>query len=192
MSGGRGFLGLTASGTWGLVIAVAGLAGLAAAAAAPYAVRSSFAPQIAESDELLSLIESKVSHARSQGEGGLTPGPRADAVFVKGATPGMAVADLQRIVSSIAAANGMAVDRMQPIATDAKPGLGVLRMNVDAVGNIESLRGYLHALETSVPLIFVSEAHVAPDTAATGQGLPSDRLVVSLQVEAYSWWDQTP
>lgn len=67
-------------------------------------------------------------------------------------------------------------------------------MEVEASGSIESLRGYLLAIETGQPLIFVNSAKISAAEFQTENAaeLPSSKLAVALQLEAYGWWEAAP
>ena len=177
----KGFAGLT------ILLATALLMG--AAAAAPYYWMAAMAPEVKEAGDTLAFLESKMGDTKV---GGPSVRINADAVYVKGATPGLAGAELQRIVANLAQTSGMALDKMEVLASEERDGATVLRLDVETAGNIESLRTYLHSIETSAPLIFVREAHVGVaqqdgDAAVT---LPSERLTVGLQLEALAWWSK--
>ena len=68
-------------------------------------------------------------------------------------TPGLALAALRRLVGGVAQENGLVLQRVQPLQSEDRDGLSVLRMEVETTGRLESLRGYLLALETGLPLI---------------------------------------
>jgi hypothetical protein len=138
---------------------------------------------------MLALIESKTRNAQSSKRAVLA---NADAVFVKGATPGLASAELQGVLAGLAQDSGMALDKMEARPPESRDGATVLRLEVAATGSIEALRSYLHAIETRVPMIFVTEAHIAPDQAEREeQGrLPSERLTVNLELEALAWLEK--
>ena len=83
----------------------------------------------------------------------------------------------------------MVIERTRPLPTDIRQGLASLRMEVNTSGSIEDLIGYLHAIETGAPLIFVNQVHIAPGQHAA-DGEPSDNLSVRLEVEAFAWWEK--
>ncbi|NJM30848.1 MAG: hypothetical protein HC855_12780 [Rhizobiales bacterium] len=100
-------------------------------------------------------------------------------MFVTGATPGLGLAELQRRIGEVAAQSGMKVARAQPLVSDQEAG-SALRMDVEMTGNIGALRGFLLALETGLPVIFVREARIA--------AAPEGSLVVALQIESHGTW----
>ena len=185
---------LSAKGRWGLVLIVMGVIALAAAAIVPFAWRESLAAEIVEKRVELRFIEGRLKAAKGGVKVRLTAADNIDPLFVAGTTPGLALAGLQDFVGKLASDNGMAVERLQPLQADNEGGLAVLRMEVEAAGSIESVRNYLLALEAGQPLIFVNRARIAaPEgAAAESAALPSEKLSVALQLEAYGWWEATP
>ncbi len=177
---------MTRRGITGLGVLVLSVAAMVVVAAAPFAWTASLAPSIAEQGDMLALLERKVSGSGK----GLRPLPiDADAVYVKGTTPGLAGAELQRVVAELAQTSGMKLEKMEVLPAEERDGATVLRLDVDTVGPIMALRSYLHAIETGAPLIFVREAHIGVDGQDNESTtvLPSERLTVSLQLEAVAW-----
>ena len=194
MTGRNRMMTLSRHGIFGLLLMLAGLVFLAAAAAAPFMWRQSMQASLEDEARLMQLIESKLKAADSARKPSTVTAENADRAFVAGATAGLATANLQRIMSDLAASNGMQVEKVQPLPAEEKNGLAALRLEIETTGTIESLRGFLHAIETGTPLIFVKEAHVASDNNASKDmaQLPAEKLTVSLQVESYSWWGTKP
>jgi hypothetical protein len=187
-------LKLSSRGFWGLAILLLGLAGLSAAAAAPFLWRPALAVRLDDGQRLMQLIESKLAQAEANRKPLLVTAANAGEAYVTGETAGLATASLQRIMVDLANANDMRVEKVQPLPADAKDGLARLRLEIETTGSLESLRGYLMAIETGTPLLFVKEAHVTTSASPGGDSsqLPSEALTVSLQVEAYSWWGAAP
>jgi len=94
---------------------------------------------------------------------------------------------LQRLMVDTAEKHGMLVERTRPLPADNRQGVAALRMEVNASGSIEALRGYLHGIETGAPLIFVNQVHISAGPAAA-DGDTSDNLSVRLEVEGFAWW----
>lgn len=181
---------LSRQGIWGFVILGAALVVMAAIATLPYVWLAVSEPAYAETRTELRFLQGKLKNSKTVQQAGLTAADNIDPLFVAGDTPGLATAGLQSIVAQIAGENGMVVERTQPLQTDNTDGAGILRMEVEASGSIENLRGYLLALESNMPLIFVNQAKVSPSQSTDNiESLPSDRLTVSLQLEAYGWWE---
>ena len=156
-----------------------GLALVITAAAAPYFGIASAQQQIAERANELRFLEKKLGAAHKSR---LAIGATDDfaPMFVAGTTPGLGLAELQRRIGEVAAQSGMTVARAQPLVSDQEAG-SVLRMDVEMTGNIEALRGFLLALETGLPVIFVREAKIA--------AAPEGSLVVALQIESHGTWE---
>lgn len=184
---------LSARGRWGLVLLVVGIVALAAAAIVPFLWQQSVLAQIDEKRVEMRFIEKRLEAAKGGAKVRLTATDDIDPLFVAGTTPGLALAGLQDFVGKLASDNGMAVERLQPLQADNAGGLAVLRMEVEATGSIESVRNYLLAIEAGQPLIFVNRVQIAAPEGAAGESgvLPSERLSVALQLEAYGWWEAT-
>lgn len=194
MSGAQNKRRLSAKGRWGLVLVVTGLLALSAASVLPFVWTASLAAELIEKRNELGFMESRLKAAKGGVKVRLTAGDNIEPLFVAGTTPGLALAGLQGFLGKLASDNGMAVERLQPLQAEHQGGLAVLRMEVEAMGSIESVRNYLLAIEAGQPLIFVNRIRIAaPEGAAEASGaLPSERLSVALQLEAYGWWEAQP
>jgi Type II secretion system (T2SS), protein M subtype b len=182
--------GLSSRGMWGLIILISAVVVMAAIAALPFYWHSANSAALAEAQAELRFIEARLKSANRNSPAGLTIADNIDQIFIQSTTSGLGQASLQQILGRIADENRMVVERAQPLDSERHGNLAVLRLEIEASGSIEGLRGYLHAIETGQPFIFVNRAKIsAPET---GEGNPSDRLTVALQVEAYSWWDSEP
>ncbi len=182
---------LSKAGAMGLAIVIGAIVLFAFAASLPFFWHAAVAAQLSESRDLLMLIEAKTRNAASRKGATLTSADDIALVFAAGGTSGLALAELQRLAGAMAELNGLVLERTQPLPTEEKDGLAILRMEVETSGSIEGLRGYLHAIETGTPLIFVRRAHISTGAAESdsGQGLPSERLSARLELEAFAWWE---
>ncbi len=182
---------LSRAGAMGLAMAAGAVVLLAIAASLPYFWHSAIVAQLSESRELLTLIESKSRTAANRKGAVLTPADDIAPLFVTGGTAGLALAELQRLAGTLAEQNGLVVERTQPLPAEEKNGAATLRLEIETSGSIEGLRGFLHGLETGTPLIFVRSAHISAGSAEADAGgsLPSERLSVRLELEAYGWWE---
>lgn len=182
---------LSRAGAAGLAMVIGAIVLLGLAASLPYFWHTAVAAQLSESRELLTLIEAKTRNAASHEGAALTSAGDIAPIFVAGSTSGLALAELQRLAGAVADHNGLVVERTQPLPTEEKDGHAILRMEVETSGSIEGLRGFLHAIETGTPLIFVRRAHISsgPAESQSGQSLPSERLSARLELEAFGWWE---
>jgi len=187
-------IALSKAGAMGLAMAIGAVVLMAVAASLPYFWHSAIAAQLSESRDLLALIETKSRAAASRKGAALTAADDIAPLFVTGGTAGLALAELQRLAGAMAEQNGLVVERTQPLPTEEKDGAATLRLEIETSGSIEGLRGFLHGLETGTPLIFVRSAHISagPVEADAGPSLPSERLSVRLELEAYGWWEASP
>jgi hypothetical protein len=182
---------LSRAGVMGLAMVIGAVVLLGVAASLPYFWRAAVAAQLSESRDLLTLIEAKTRNAADRKGAALTPADDIAPVFVAGSTSGLGLAELQRLAGAVAEQNGLVVERTQPLPAEEKDGHASLRMEVETSGSIEGLRGFLHAIETGTPLIFVRSAHISSGAAESesGQSLPSERLSARLELEAFAWWE---
>lgn len=185
---------LSPKGRWGLALLTGIFLALTGAAILPYVWIASLAAELQEKRAELRFMESRLQAAKGGVKVRLTAADNIDPLFVAGTTQGLALAGLQGFLGKLASDNGMAVERLQPLQAEYQGGLAVLRMEVEAAGSIENLRNYLLAVETGQPLIFVNRVRIsAPEGASQDNGgLPSERLDVALQLEAYGWWEAQP
>jgi hypothetical protein len=172
-------IGFSPQAAWGVAILAIGLIASVAAAAAPYFGIASTQQQIAERANELRFLENKLG-AAPKSRLAISANDDFAPMFVAGTTPGLGLAELQRRIGDVAAESGMTVARAQPLASGQDEG-SALRMDVEMTGSIQSLRDFLIALETGLPVIFVREAKVA--------AAPEGSLVVALQIESYGAWE---
>jgi hypothetical protein len=194
MTGQKSKSRLSPKGRWGVVNLAIGLCLLAAVAALPYIWYSVTTGVLAETNSELRLLDARLSTSTGTRQAALSAEENIDGMFIEGTTPGLALAALRRLVGSVAQENGLVLQRVQPLQSEDRDGLTVLRMEVETTGSLESLRGYLLAIETGLPLIHVNAAKIlAPaNVGETGSELPSDNLTVALQLESYGWRDTKP
>ncbi len=172
---------------WGVVIIAVALLLALALAAAPYVWRDGLADQVAEKHNEVRLLAARISAAEQNRAPAIAAGDSYGALFVAGSTTGLAMATLQRHVANLAQQNGMELERTQALQAEEKDGVSILRMEAEATGSLEAVRGYLLALEAGDPLLFITAAKISvpPGTDAGSAALPSDRLTVALRLEAY-------
>lgn len=187
--------GLSRQGAYGLAILIVAGAIAALAAWLPFYWQGLVAEQADTARRELRFVEARINAAKGASRPHLSAGDDVTPLFLKGATAGLSLADLQTRVSAIAMAAHVTIARSQPLQTDRQSGLAVLRSEVEASGSIENLRDFLIALEAGEPLIFVDQAQISAPAVAASEGsvaLPSENLSALLQIEAYGWWEAAP
>jgi hypothetical protein len=187
MTGNKKATKLSKEGMRGLAIIVGAVLILTAAAIAPFVWEFMLASRLSEGRDFETLLETKV-RANPQAMSALNP-QTVNTVFIPGATSGLAAAELQRLLVDSAEKHGMVVERTRPLPIENREGLASVRMEVNASGSIESLRGYIHGIETGAPLIFVNQVHIAAGPTVP-DGDVSDNLSVRLEVEVFAWWEK--
>ena len=181
---------MTARATWGLVLLVGGVITIAGLAALPFVLRTTEIDGLAEKRLELRFLEARLKAAQGGPKNRLTAVDDIGQLFVGGSTPGLAIADMQAFASKLAATAGMVVQRLQPLQADREGNLAVLRLEAEVTGSIENLRRYLLAIETGQPMVFVNRMRIAaPENASENGALPSQQLVVTLQLESFGWWE---
>jgi hypothetical protein len=184
--------GLSRQGRWGVVILLGTLIFMAGLAGLPYLWYHYNKGQLGEARAEMQFIEAKLNSIKSVHRAGFSASDNIDPVFAVGSTSGTSLAGLQTLLANLAEENGVTIQRTQPLQTEAKEGLAALRMELEASGSLESLRGYLLAIEQGQPFIFINQAKISSEQAAAEEGaaLPSDKLLVALQLETYGWWEK--
>lgn len=164
----------------GLAILAFGLALAVTAAILPYYGGAATQERLAERAAELRFLEKKIGDAPNSRQ---AIGETDDyaPMFVAGTTPGLGLAELQRRVSELAAQSGMTLERAQPLPADRQDSAAMLQMDVEMTGGIQSLRDFLLALETGLPVIFVRQARIA--------SAPGDTLVIALRIESHGLWE---
>ena len=185
---------LSKQGLAGLAILVVSVVGLLAIAAAPFFWLRDLTAQVTASHSELALAETKINTGGGGHRLPLALRKNFDMAYVGGQTQGLAQAELQRLVGELATSNGLVIEKIQLLETEPQEGAAPIRMEVETSGSLDGLRGYLHAIETGMPLIFIREANVA--AAANGvessKADPSSNLLVRLDIEAFGWSEKMP
>lgn len=180
--------GLSGEGRKGLaVIGVAALALLAVL----YLLgswQSVEAERLRQAEAAHDLVAARAAKAQRDGVTRLTGADDVAAMFLEGATPGLAFAKFQSIVGEAATMAGLEVKRMQPVDTGDGEGAMPYRLNMDVEGSIEQLRDFLADVESGLPVMFVTGLESQP-LAAEGEAdqYPSESLRSTVRIEAYGW-----
>lgn len=127
---------------------------------------------------------------RAQGRSGVLLGPsdNVQPMFLQGATPGLALASFQSVVSEAATASGLSVKRMQPMETGDAAAKSPYRLGLEAEGSLEQLRDFLTRIESMLPVMFVTGLEVRPSSPEASQDpFPSEALRISARIDAYGW-----
>jgi hypothetical protein len=185
---------LSRQGSYGLLLLTGALLFVALLAWLPFYWQSAIQDEMDSARSNLRFIEARINASKGDRRSRLTAGDNVTPLFLNGGTPGLALADLQARVTTLAAASHMTIIRSQPLQTDRQSDLAVLRAELEASGSIDSLRDFLLALETGEPLIFVNQVQISapPIDKAASDALPAENLTAILQIEAYAWWGASP
>jgi hypothetical protein len=183
-------ISLSRRGLYGLLLFATAAIVMLLVASLPYYWLSAIGGDMDQAQTELRFIEARINAAKGDSRPQLAAGDDIAPLFLTGGTSGLLLADLQTHITSLAVASHMTVIRSQPLQTDRQEDLAVLRVEVEASGNIENLRDFLAALETGEPLAFVNQVQIItqPASQAAEGTLPSENLTAVLQIEAYGWW----
>jgi hypothetical protein len=173
-------------GLWGLAIMLAGALALAIIAAAPFAWAQYTATEYSVLQKEVTLIESKLTGAKTVGGPKVPQGTDVSPMFVGGKTDGTVLAELQRIVAVKAGDSGAQIMRLQPLQSDADGQATMVRLEVAAGGTLAQLQGFILSLETQLPVLFVVDAQMTPKQQSD-QEFPSEAMMLVLKLEAFSW-----
>jgi hypothetical protein len=103
--------------------------------------------------------------------------------LIAGETSGLAAAELQRIVSELARQHTLSLRSTQVAPAKREADLTVLAVEASLQGGMEGLRGFLYALETGAPMLFVDALSVkAAAEKAAGRAAVLD---IGLKVRGY-------
>lgn len=103
------------------------------------------------------------------------------------------IADLQKQLGSLIAANGAELLTAQAIPSRSRGNAKSLGVRIQLRGSIDRIQRIVHTVETSRPLLFVERAILRADptvtSSATLAGLAAVRLSVELDVVGVQWAD---
>jgi general secretion pathway protein M len=167
---------LSRAAALGLVALALGLATLAALApfarmAAVDGEMAAVADQIAQQERLLRAAARRPAHA-------------ARDMLVAGETSGLAGAELQRVLTELARRSGLSLRSTHVAPPKRESDLAAIGVEVSLQGQTEALRGFIHALETGAPILFIEALSIK--SAPSYQPVPQPiSLDVTLRVRGY-------
>jgi general secretion pathway protein M len=127
--------------------------------------------QIAQQERLLRAAARRPAHATRD-------------TLVTGETSGLAGAELQRIVTELARRTGMSLRSTTVAPAKRETDLAAIVVEVSLQGQMEGLRGFIHAIETGTPVLFIET--MAIRSAPSYQPVPQPvSLDVTLRVRGY-------
>jgi Type II secretion system (T2SS), protein M subtype b len=175
---------LSSQGQRGLLVLLAATMCLLAIAIAPYFWNAGIERELDEGQSELVFLKQKLATSKAPRKVSLNETDQVDAMYFAGETEGLAQSRFQSVVSSMATANNLQVERTQPLQSDRRDTLLVLKLDIAARGTTENIRNFTLAIEQAQPLIFVRSSNIAlgneqPDPA-------SPLLTFTMRLEAYS------
>ena len=112
-----------------------------------------------------------------------------DKVLLRAATPGVAAAQLQGQLTTLAAGTEVAVTSVQILEPAADPPFTRIGLRLSMNGDVAALRNFLYAVETRVPVLIVDSLGViAPETLSD----PTTAPQLSATLELHGWMRPGP
>lgn len=112
-------------------------------------------------------------------------------LLLAGSSTSRAAADLQLRIGAAARANNARVRSVQVLAARRKGELSEVAVDVALAADSEALRGLVHQLETSLPLLIVDEASIR--TAGPGApGAETMQLEIGLKLRGFTEAKEAP
>lgn len=176
--------------TLAVVLLFLAIAVLGATAAAPYIqlarIDSEFAAQEAELTKLRRNHADEAS-LRAENENLISSGQSAT-LLLEGETIGIAGATLQRLIADLVVAHNGTASSLQVLPPATEDDLVRISLSLSLSVGIDGLQGFLHALETGQPLIFIDDIRVR--SGQSEFSVPDPHLLgpldVTLQVSAFA------
>lgn len=134
-------------------------------------------------------VAARAAKALRDGASRLTSADDLGPMFLGGETPGLSAAAFQSLAGEAAAKSGLVVSSLQLLETGDSGASTPYRLNVEATGSLDQLRDFLVAIETALPIMFVTRLELRPQAAeGSSDPYPSEALTIAnLHIEAYGW-----
>lgn len=181
--------GLSPLAQKGALILLAGFLGFILLALLPYLWLGGLREEANAARSEYELVSARAARMANARQLRLTEGDEPARLFLPGETAGTTLAAFQSLVNATAVNSGLSVVRLQPLPTESAKGQATYRLAVDATGSMEQLRAFLAEIESALPLVFVTGFEIKPENAADaeGQTYPSEKLALTLRLEAYGY-----
>jgi general secretion pathway protein M len=166
------------------------IAVLGAAAAAPYIQLARIDSEIAAQEaELTKLRRDHADEASLREENAnLISSGQSATLLLEGETIGIAGATLQRLIADLVVAHNGTASSLQVLPPATEDDLVRISLSLSLSVGIDGLQGFLHALETGQPLIFIDDIRVR--SGQSEFSVPDPHLLgpldVTLQVSAFA------
>lgn len=166
------------------------LAAMAMIAAAPFVYLSGLEDMVAQNQGTLSKLRAEITREGELRKENIDLAALGQdtSLLLEGDKPGIAGANLQRLLSELIAEHGGTASSFQVLPPKEDGNLMRIPMSLSINVGIDSLRDILHSLETGTPLIFIDDIVIR--SAQESFGAPDPHylgpLEVSLQVSAFA------
>jgi Type II secretion system (T2SS), protein M subtype b len=175
---------LSPQGQRGLLVLLAATLCMLSIAIAPFFWNAGIERELDESRSELVFLKQKLATSKAPRKVSLGESDDIDAMYFAGETEGLAQSAFQSVVSSMATANKLQVERTQPLQSDRRDTLLILKLDIVARGTTENVRNFTLALEQAQPFIFVRSSNIAPDNEPVDPASPL--LNFTMRLEAHS------
>lgn len=176
--------------TFAVALLFFAVAALGATAAVPYIQLAHIDSEIAnQQSELMRLGRDHADEAtlRQENESLMSSGQSAT-LLLEGETIGIAGATLQRLIADLVVAHNGTASSLQVLPPATEDDLVRISLSLSLSVDINGLQGFLHALETGQPLIFIDDIRVR--SGQSEFAVPDPHLLgpldVTLQVSAFA------
>lgn len=176
--------------TFAVALLFLAIAVLGAAAAAPYIQLARIDSEIADQEaELTKLRRDHADEASLREENAnLISSGQSATLLLEGETIGIAGATLQRLIADLVVAHNGTASSLQVLPPATEDDLVRISLSLSLSVGIDGLQGFLHALETGQPLIFIDDIRVR--SGQSEFSVPDPHLLgpldVTLQVSAFA------
>lgn len=176
--------------TFAVALLFLAIAVLGAAAAAPYIQLARIDSEIAAQEaELTKLRRDHADEASLREENAnLISSGQSATLLLEGETIGIAGATLQRLIADLVVAHNGTASSLQVLPPATEDDLVRISLSLSLSVGIDGLQGFLHALETGQPLIFIDDIRVR--SGQSEFSVPDPHLLgpldVTLQVSAFA------
>jgi hypothetical protein len=181
-------LAFSAAARRGIIYVAAYVLVASTIALTPFMLAGGLKADVSEQQGIYSLLKKRMEKLAGGSPAGSPDKDAAAKLIVNGETAGIAAAEMQRQVASLADMSGLTISRMQSSSANPIGRSVALQLELEANGKIEALQKFLYAVESGKPFIFVKDANIsAPNIGAADLSQASERVSIRVTLEAMGW-----
>jgi Type II secretion system (T2SS), protein M subtype b len=175
---------LSPQGQRGLLVLLAATLCMLASAIVPFFWNAGIERELHEGQSELAFLKQKLANSKSPRKTSLGESDQVDAMYFAGETEGLVQSAFQSVVSSMATANKLQVERTQPLQSERRDERMILKLDIAARGTTENIRNFTLAIEQALPFIFVRNSNITLGNEVVDPASP--QLTFTMRLEAYS------